>query len=882
MKSKKLRQHFISYFQNRKHQQVASSPIVIKDDPSLLFVNAGMNQFKDLFLGQKKVEYPRVVNSQKCLRVSGKHNDLEEVGLDTYHHTMFEMLGNWSFGDYFKRDAIFYAWDFLTRELGVDKDRLYITYFKGDENQKLQADLETKNIWSEIIDQSRIVEGNKKDNFWEMGQTGPCGPSTEIHIDLRLDDDRQKHPALSLINCDHPQVIEIWNIVFIEFNRLENKNLVSLPNKHVDTGMGFERLCMVLQNKKSTYDTDLFSNLINVLTKLSKFSYGKSSSIDVAFRVIVDHIRAIVFAIADGQKPSSNGAGYVIRRILRRAVRYGYTHLNLKEPFLYRLVNTLSEDFKDIYPEIFAQSNLITKIIEHEEKSFLRTLGKGLEQINNLVRQYEVKKTEIPGSDVFFLYDTYGFPPDLTNLILKEKGLCYNLDEFSTLMSEQKNRSRKSSEINLGDWIILNTETNQDFLGYSKKEILNVNLLRYRKVTHHGQNYFHLVFNKTPFYPEGGGQVGDTGYITNMHISDLDFILPVINTKKENNLIIHIVDANIFNIDLKNKENIGLHVDLKRRLSIQRNHSATHLLHNNLRLMFGNHIEQKGSFINSKYLRFDFSHHQKINDNELNSLEKNINQNITNALMLKEQINVPINEAKKMGAISLFGEKYTELVRVIQFGDSIELCGGTHVNNTSEIGWFKILSESSISSGIRRIEAVTSESAIKYANQQFNILGSLKNMLKNTDDLEKSVKLLVEENKQLRHLAESNKKNQITQSFNELNDKIIDNGNCKSLSAEINLDPASMKNICFKFLEKYDDIVILLLTTHAKKIIINVAVSKEMVKTKLLSANKILHLIATHINAKGGGQDFFVVASGSNYDGVPKLLKAFNKIVTSL
>ena len=886
MKSIVLRKKFIDFFKSRNHVFIPSSPMVLKDDPTLLFVNAGMNQFKDIFLGNVPPISKRVVNSQKCLRVSGKHNDLEEVGHDTYHHTMFEMLGNWSFGDYFKQEAINLAWDFLTKELNISEDRLYVTFFQGDEKDNLLKDNDTRDIWSKLISSDKIVPGSKEDNFWEMGKTGPCGPSTEIHIDLRPDIERKRVPTNSLINRDHPEVIEIWNIVFISYNRTENNVLESLPNTHVDTGMGFERLCMVLQNKTSTYDTDIFYNLIKQVASISKFNYGESMHTDVAIRVVVDHIRAIVFAISDGQIPSNTGAGYVIRRILRRAVRYAYTYLKLEEPFLYLLVELISTQFKDIYPEIFEQKSAISNIIREEERAFLKTLGKGLALINQFIVELKPNVSKISGKVVFELYDTYGFPPDLTSLILKEKNLVFDIHEFNDYMQQQKFRSRSASEIVLGDWIHVNKVSTTEFIGYDKLIIQDAELVKYRYVTSKGKKQIHLVFNTTPFYAEGGGQVGDEGEVFFKSIDTKDTLCGQINnTIREGDLIIHI--ANSWPDNHFSNTKYTLQVNYKKRILTERNHSATHLLHYVLRKNFGIHVEQKGSYVGPDYLRFDFSHFQKIKKSKLVEIENIINNYIFSGSHLVEMRSLPIDQAKEMGALALFGEKYGDSVRVIQFSldsnnQSIELCGGTHVNNINEIGVFKIISESSVAAGIRRIEAVTSQSAYHFFNTKINTLNEIGDLFKNNDNVLKSIQKIIHENKELQILASNTNKRKLQNLIQSLNSRIINLNNLKILTSELDCDVADMKNICFSFLKEYDNICVALVTKSNGKVILNVGFSKQLISNSKFNASKIVNQISIDINGKGGGQPFFAVASGDRTGGITQILQHFKQIITDL
>ena len=866
MKSDLLRHRFISFFEDRKHAFIPSSPITIKDDPTLLFVNAGMNQFKEVFLGNIKPKANRVVNSQKCLRVSGKHNDLDEVGHDTYHHTMFEMLGNWSFGDYFKQEAIKLAWDFLVKDLKISEERLYVTFFEGDSGEKLISDNETKNFWKQIIALDKILPGSKKDNFWEMGSVGPCGPCTEIHIDLRSESEIKNVPASSLINQDHPQVIEIWNLVFIEFNRKENGTLENLPNKHVDTGMGFERLCMVLQDKKSTYDTDVFSDLIKCISSIAKVPYGQSKDTDIAIRVIVDHIRAIGFSIADGQLPSNTGAGYVIRRILRRAVRYGYTYLNLKDPFLYKLIDDLSSQFKSFFPEIDAQKSVIKNIVKEEEKAFLKTLGKGLTLINKSIEKLTNKKKKMNGSEVFNLYDTYGFPPDLTELILKEKGLSYDHTQFKISMEKQKQRSRSASEIKLGDWISVNDIDAHRFIGYDAISCVS-KIVKYRQVSSKGVDHFHIVFEQTPFYPEGGGQIGDVGIIYLAEDTEQSQKFVVEDTKKENNTIIHVVKTLPLDVQSNSVEYL-LCPDYKRRQLITRNHSATHLLHYVLKKILGDHVEQKGSYVGRDYLRFDFSHFEKIDASILLDLEEHINNFISEGIALKEFRSIPINEAKNMGATALFGEKYGDQVRVIKFGDSIELCGGTHVDNTSEIGFIKITSESSIASGIRRIEAVTSVGALNFVDQKIRVLTDLSILLKTSDNIIGSVEKIITENKELTTLAQAVKNMQSDKIIEELSNQFIDFNGFKALLSQVDIDAGAMKDVCFQLIQKHNNIFVALATKKNNKVILNIAISKDLVKNKNLNASKIINKISSYINGRGGGQPFFAVSSGDFESGL--------------
>ena len=735
MKAKKLRQLYLDFFKNKNHKIVDSAPIVIKDDPSLMFTNAGMNQFKDVFLGYSKTRDLRVANTQKCLRVSGKHNDLEEVGHDTYHHTMFEMLGSWSFGDYFKEEAITWAWEFLVEVCKLDKDRFYVTIYEGSKEDKVGRDNEAFNIWSKLIHQNNILEGNKNDNFWEMGQVGPCGPCSEIHYDNRTEIERNKISGADLVNKDHPHVIEIWNLVFMQYNRLATGKLSELPCQHVDTGMGFERLAMITQGVQSNYDTDLFQPIIQQIAKMSNRVYGNNEKDDIALRVIADHLRAIVFTIADGQLPSNTKAGYVIRRILRRAVRYGYTFLDFKKPFIYSLVPILIENYSDQFKELISQKELITEVIKNEEESFFTTLKQGMDILSSTIKNSKSKK--ISGKKVFELYDTFGFPVDLTSLILNENDCSFDHKEFEMALQKQKDRSKKASENEKEDWIIFDSDSSHSFIGYNHLDA-KVLITRYRKVTEKNKTSYDVVFNQTPFYAEGGGQIGDTGRIK---LNDKD--INILNTVKENNLIIHKVKE----LPKKLDEELHVQVDKQKRDACSRNHSATHLLHESLRKRLGDHVTQKGSLVNSNNLRFDFSHFSSLNDEELKAIEYDVNQKILQNILLNEQ-NISLDEAKKQDVLMLFGEKYDNQVRMIQFDTSKELCGGTHVNSTSEIGLFKIISEGSISAGTRRIEAITGMKVIEYINKYKTKIDELERELK-SKTLLVTVKQLLNKNKSL-------------------------------------------------------------------------------------------------------------------------------------
>ena len=739
MTSEAIRQQFLDFFKSKSHAIVPSAPMVVKNDPTLMFTNAGMNQFKEYFLGHKAAKDTRVADTQKCLRVSGKHNDLEEVGMDTYHHTMFEMLGNWSFGDYFKKEAIEWAWELLTKVYKVDKKLLYVTIFEGDATDGLERDNEAYGYWKELIDEDRILNGDKKDNFWEMGDQGPCGPCSEIHVDLRPYEEKIKIPGKDLVNQDHPQVVEIWNLVFMQFNRKADGSLEKLPAQHVDTGMGFERLCMVLQGKQSNYDTDVFTPLIREIEAITHSTYGKDEKKDVAIRVIADHIRAVAFSIADGQLPSNSGAGYVIRRILRRAIRYGFTFLDTKEPFIYKLVPTLVKRMGKAFPELSTEKNLITNVIREEEQSFLRTLEQGLVLLENVI-QHSKEKT-ISGNKAFELYDTYGFPIDLTALILRERG--FELDEagFEAALKEQKERSREATKMETGDWVVLHKDSEEEFIGYDTLET-QIKITKYRKITtkKDGELY-QLVFNLTPFYPEGGGQVGDKGYLEAANGE----VVYIVDTKKENNLIIHFAK----NLPRHPEATFKAVVDQKQRARTASNHTATHLLHQALRNVLGDHVAQKGSMVHSRYLRFDFSHFSKLTDTELQKVEDFVNARIREGIALDEQRNIPYQEAIDAGAMALFGEKYGDTVRMIKFGKSMELCGGTHVPNTNDVWHFIITSESSVASGIRRIEAITGDAAKHYFEERAEAYKEVQQLFNNTSDPISAIQKLQDENHQL-------------------------------------------------------------------------------------------------------------------------------------
>ena len=855
MKSKALRKLYLDFFASKDHKIVPSAPIVVKNDPTLMFTNAGMNQFKHIFLGNTSLDYVRAANSQKCLRVSGKHNDLEEVGHDTYHHTMFEMLGSWSFGDYFKKEAIAWAWEFLTKVCKLDENRLYVTVFEGDKKEGLEKDAETFAIWKEYIAENKIVNGNKKDNFWEMGDVGPCGPCTEIHYDNRPDNEREEKEGSLLINQDHPQVIEIWNLVFMQFNRFEDRSLQELPNRHVDTGMGFERLAMIMQGVESNYDTDIFLPLITEISKKANCNYGEEQKKDIAIRVIADHIRAIAFSIADGQLPSNTKGGYVIRRILRRAVRYGYTFLGLKQPFMHDLIAVLVNQFSDQYTELKSQEELISKVVREEEESFLRTLEGGLRLIDQMIAKSD---GNISGKSVFELYDTFGFPVDLTTLILNEHKLTFNQEEFNLAMKEQKERSKQAGKVEVGDWKVL-LDTQEEFSGYEDLEE-KIKITRYRKIKSKDSQQYQLVFNTTPFYAEGGGQVGDRGFIINEKEK-----IAILDTKKENNITIHFTDK----LPSNPEADFNAIVDVDRRKNVSRNHTATHLLHESLRVILGDHVTQKGSLVHPDYLRFDFSHFAKITKEELKNIELDVNSKILANISLEEHIDIPLLEAEELGAMMLFGEKYEDKVRMIQFNDSKELCGGTHVSSTGEIGLFKILSEGSISSGIRRIEAITGLEAFNYLNKKEELVAELSTLVK-SQDLIKGVHQLINDNKELEKRLKSFKQANSANLTQDLLKETVDIGGVRFIAQEVDMDAQELKTISFS-LRKEENLALVLGAKSADKALLSVMLTDDLVE-KGLDASVIIREIAKEINGGGGGQPFFATAGGSKPSGISKAL----------
>lgn len=872
MRSAEIRQAFLDFFRSKNHQIVPSAPMVVKNDPTLMFTNAGMNQFKDIFLGNTQGKYPRVADTQKCLRVSGKHNDLEEVGHDTYHHTMFEMLGNWSFGDYFKQEAIDWAWEFLVDVLKINPELLYATVFEGSSDDGLDMDKEAFDLWKKHLPEDRILMGSKKDNFWEMGDSGPCGPCSEIHIDLRSADEKAKVSGREMVNTGHPQVVEIWNLVFIQFNRKASGELESLPAKHVDTGMGFERLCMAMQGKQSNYDTDVFQPIIGRISQMSGIAYGKDKQSDVAMRVIADHLRAVSFSIADGQLPSNVKAGYVIRRILRRAVRYGYTFLNFREPFINQLVPTLAAEMGMFFPELNSQRELIMKVIAEEELSFLRTLETGIRLLDGKIEQARNEhKTEISGKDAFILYDTYGFPLDLTELILREQNLGVNRPEFEKEMAAQKERSRADAAVETLDWEELFRIDDVEFVGYDTLEA-GVKIARLRTVKAKGKEQYHLVFDKTPFYAESGGQVGDTGTITNG-----TEVITIINTFKENNLIIHLADK----LPSNPKAEFTAKVDVDKRLSTANNHSATHLIHHALRNILGKHVEQKGSLVTPDYLRFDFSHFQKMTDEEIRTVERLVNAEIRKNINLDEHRDIAIEHAQGMGAMALFGEKYGDTVRVIRFGESVELCGGTHVSATGNIGLCKIVSEGAISAGIRRIEAITGVKAEEYLYEQVDTIKEIRAALGTTGNLIQGVVKLHEESASLRKEVELLMREKALSLKGDLKAKVVSNNGINTIAATVDIqNPDAIKDLAFQLRNEVENLFMVLGTVSGDKAMISVMISDNLVKDKGLNASTIIREAAKEIQGGGGGQPFYATAGGKNPAGLEKALAKAVEIAT--
>ena len=868
MKSDEVRQEFLNFFASKTHKVVPSAPMVIKNDPTLMFTNAGMNPFKEFFLGNTKPTSKRITDTQKCLRVSGKHNDLEEVGIDTYHHTFFEMLGNWSFGDYFKKEAIEWAWELLTEVYKIDPNKIYVTIFEGSPKEGIERDMEAYNFWKAILPEERILSGNKNDNFWEMGEQGPCGPCSEIHIDIRSDEEKAKIQGSNLVNQDHPQVIEVWNLVFIEFNRKADGSLEELPQKHVDTGMGFERLCMVLQNTTSNYDTDVFTPLIREIETLTNFKYGVSENTDRAIRVIADHLRTVYFAIADGQLPSNSGAGYVIRRILRRAIRYGFTFLDQKKPFIYRLVKTLSEQMGTVFPELIKENQLAFNVIREEENSFLKTLDQGLYLLETILTNSKSKKIE--GSKAFELYDTFGFPFDLTALVAGERGFIIDKEEFNKAMEVQKTRSRSAASSKAGDWIILMEDNVEEFVGYDHLSA-QVKLTRFRKMTTAKKgDFYQLVFNLTPFYPEGGGQVGDKGYLQASN-GDIYYIL---DTKKENNLIVH----QIKNIPDKLEDIFTAVVDKNQRSRTSRNHSATHLMHQALRSILGTHVEQKGSMVHSGVFRFDFSHFTKVTSEEIKAVEKFVNARIQENIPLEEGRNTPYQKAIKSGAIALFGEKYEDTVRTIRFGQSIELCGGTHVANTSDIWHFKIISEGAVASGIRRIEAITGDAVKNYFEDQSALLENLSMLLKQAQDPIKAVKSLQAENFELKKELTVLSKLKAQVLKEALSKKIKTIKEIQFLACEVDLDAQGMKDLAFDIGAPLESAIIVFASQRKGKPLLSCYISKDLVANDGKDAVAIIKILGKYIQGGGGGQAFYATAGGKNLLGIQEAIAAAENI----
>ncbi|WJS96583.1 alanine--tRNA ligase [Flavobacterium johnsoniae] len=871
MKSQDVRKQFLDFFESKGHTIVPSAPIVLKDDPTLMFNNSGMAQFKEFFLGNGTPKSPRIADTQKCLRVSGKHNDLEEVGIDTYHHTMFEMLGNWSFGDYFKKEAINWAWELLTEVYKIPKENLYVSVFEGSKEDNVPFDQEAWDIWKTLIDEDRIILGNKKDNFWEMGDQGPCGPCSEIHVDLRSEEEKALVSGKSLVNNDHPQVVEIWNNVFMEFNRKADGSLEKLPAQHVDTGMGFERLCMALQGKTSNYDTDVFMPLIREIETITGAKYTtndvtgiseEQSKMNIAIRVVADHVRAVAFAIADGQLPSNTGAGYVIRRILRRAIRYGFTFLGTKEPFIFKLVETLSEQMGDSFPEIRTQKALCSNVIREEENSFLKTLDQGLVLLDAVILNNT--GDTVDGKKAFELYDTYGFPIDLTALILSEKGLKLDEAGFQEQLQLQKERSRAASKVTAGDWNVIVEDDIQEFVGYDRLSH-QVKITKYRRVeSAKDGEIFQLVFNATPFYGESGGQTGDKGYLEAQN-GDIVYI---IDTKKENNQTIHLAKSLPENLT----GTFNAVVDALQRAKTSSNHSATHLLHQGLRKILGTHIEQKGSMVRNASLRFDFSHFAKVSDEELLEVENFVNARIRESLPLIEKRAIPKEQALEDGAIALFGEKYGDLVRTIKFGDSVELCGGTHVANTSDIWHFKIVSEGAVAAGIRRIEAITSEAAKEYFESQAVSLTEIKEALKNAQDPVKSILALQDENAQLKKQLEALLKDKAKNMKADLAKELQEINGVQFLAKQVDLNQEGAKDLAYELGNSYNNLFVVFATAHEGKPMLTCYISKEIVAEKNLNAGQVVRELGKYIQGGGGGQPFFATAGGKNVDGIAEAL----------
>ncbi|RLD52994.1 MAG: alanine--tRNA ligase [Bacteroidetes bacterium] len=871
MTSSEIRQSFLDFFKSKQHKIVPSAPMVMKDDPTLMFTNAGMNQFKEIFLGEAEIKGKRIADTQKCLRVSGKHNDLEEVGHDTYHHTMFEMLGNWSFGDYFKKEAIEWAWEYLTDVLKINKENLYATVFEGSKEDGTEADAEAKSFWKKYLPENQILYGNKKDNFWEMGASGPCGPCSEIHIDLRDEKEKAKIPGRELVNKDHPLVIEIWNLVFIQYNRKSNGKLENLPAKHVDTGMGFERLCMVVQGKKSNYDTDIFQILITKIEEISGKKYGINNELNIAMRVIADHLRAVAFSITDGQLPSNTGAGYVIRRILRRAVRYGYSFLDIKNPFIYQLVDTLAEIMGQAFPELLKQKEIIIQVIKEEEISFLRTLETGIRMLDGIIA--ETKKNNykvVNGRDVFTLFDSYGFPYGLTELILRENGLIISKKDFDEAMAEQKNRSKADASGEKGDWITVSEDDIEEFIGYDHLET-ELKITRYRKVTEKNKDLYHLVFNYTPFYAESGGQVGDKGYIEANGKKTY-----IVDTQKELGVIIHYSES--LPEDLH--ADFYAVVDRVKRELTTANHSATHLMHKALRDILGAHVEQKGSLVDEKRLRFDFSHFKKMSDEEIEKVERTVNACIRENITLEEKRDVPMPEAKKMGATALFGEKYGDLVRIIKFGESIELCGGNHVSATGKIGFFKIVSESAVAAGIRRIEAITSLEAENYIFNELKAFKEVKSVIKSSKNIKESIEKVLTENKKFKSLLEKFEKEKTKHLKQNLKNKIQEINGINVIAEKIEgANAQQLKDIAFQLKGEIVDLFFAAGIENNGKANLAVMISDNLIKNKGLNAGQIIREISKEIKGGGGGPAHFASAGGTDASGIERALEKATEFI---
>ncbi len=862
MKANEIREEFLNFFRTKEHRIVPSAPMVIKNDPTLMFTNAGMNQFKDIFLGNHPAAYKRIANSQKCLRVSGKHNDLEEVGLDTYHHTMFEMLGNWSFGDYFKKEAIEWAWEFLTSRLGIPQERIYATVFEGDSEEDVPRDDEAADHWGRCFasPENHILNGSKKDNFWEMGETGPCGPCSEIHVDIRSDEERAARPGHLLVNTGHPQVIEIWNLVFIQYNRRAGGELELLPEKHVDTGMGFERLCMVIQDKKSNYDTDIFQPLIAASAVVTGKPYGGSQARDTAHRVIADHLRTVAFSIADGQLPSNNKAGYVIRRILRRAVRYGYTSLEMTEPFIHKLLPSLIESMGDQYPELSAQQEIITRVIFEEEQAFLKTLGKGLKMIERRVAALRKEgKNIFPGSDAFELFDTYGFPVDLTQLIMRENNMTLDEEAFRRELNTQKERSRDDAAVTAGDWVVVHDVENTLFTGYDRTED-NITIARYRKVVSRGKEAIHLVFDKTPFYAESGGQTGDRGFISSGSEK-----VAVTDTVRENNLIIHIAEKLPGNLSAS----FRAVVDSEARQDTSNNHTATHLMHHALREVIGKHVEQKGSLVTPERLRFDFSHFSQVTQEELAAVEQRVNEMIMKNIVSEVYHDTPMEQALAMGAIALFGEKYGEKVRVVSFGESVELCGGTHVESTSRIGIFKITSEGAVAAGVRRIEAVTGRRALSFINEKLKTLDQITGMLRSTGNPAANITKLINENTALKNTIEKMRVEAAAAVRSELTARAVTRGSCRIYSGVLEeTPPETLKTIAHQIRQSDGTSIVILGSAIEGKASLVVALGEEAAESSHLDAVELIKAVSPEISGGGGGQPFMATAGGKRPEGL--------------